>query len=134
MKILRADPATDWRKVNLEALRQHLIDMNALTLGASVTSENSTNGLRMTVTGSGRARDAIRRMVTAHGHILMTEGLEGKAEEIPDGVRWTVTTKDPKRLPELRALGFIGIMTLGEHHTTHHLQLARGEQVAGHGH
>ena len=29
--ILDADPKTDWSKVDLEALRQHLIDMNEIT-------------------------------------------------------------------------------------------------------
>lgn len=134
VKILRADPTTDWRKVNLESLRKHLIDMDAVTLGTTVTSEPVDGGLRMTITGTGRAREAVRRMVGAHSHILMTEGLRGDAEEIPAGVRWTVTATDPGRLAELRALGFIGIMALGDHHTSHHLQLARGEEVAGHGH
>jgi hypothetical protein len=32
--ILDADPKTDWSKVDLEALRQHLIDMNEVTLKA----------------------------------------------------------------------------------------------------
>jgi hypothetical protein len=134
VKILRADPNTNWGKVNLESLRQHLIDMNAVTLGTTVTSEAVDGGLRMTISGTGRAREAVRRMVGAHGQVLMTEGLRGEAEEIPTGVRWTVTTTDPRRLAELRALGFIGIMALGDHHTTHHLQLARGDEVAGHGH
>jgi hypothetical protein len=49
-------------------------------------------------------------------------------------MRWTVTTNDATRVAELRGLGFIGIMTLGDHHTTHHLQLARGETPAGHAH
>jgi hypothetical protein len=132
VKILRADPMTEWQKVDLESLRQHLIDMNAVTLGTTVTSEPVDGGLRMTITGTGRSREAVRRMVGAHSHILMSEGLLGRAEEIPAGIRWTVTTSDPQRLAELRALGFIGILTLGDHHTTHHLQLARGDEVAGH--
>ena len=134
VKVLRSDPATDWSKVNLEALRQHLIDMNEVTLRSTVTSSDVPGGLRMTVTGTGRTRDAIRRMVTAHRHMLMMEGLDGVADTIPAGMRWTVTTNDPKRVAELRGLGFIGIMTLGDHHTTHHLQLARGETPAGHEH
>ena len=32
VQILDADPKTDWSKVDLEALRQHLIDMNEVTL------------------------------------------------------------------------------------------------------
>lgn len=126
VKILKADPATDWSRVDLEALRQHLIDMHEVTLNAVVRREEVPGGLRLTVTGTGRARDAIQRMIGAHGHMLMMEGLEGEAEPIADGMRWRVTTRDPKRVAELRGLGFIGIMTLGDHHTAHHVQLARG--------
>jgi hypothetical protein len=132
--ILRADSTTDWSRVNIEALRQHLIDMNLVTLGAKVTSESVAQGLRMDVTGEGRTVGAIRRMVGAHGNVLAAEGMAGVSSEIPGGVRWTVTSADPARVAELRALGFIGIMTVGDHHTTHHLQLARGETPAGHGH
>ena len=32
VRMLDADPKTDWSKVDLEALRQHLIDMNEVTL------------------------------------------------------------------------------------------------------
>lgn len=134
IKVLKGDPATDWSRVNIEALRQHLIDMNDVTLRSTVTSTSVPGGLRMTVTGTGRTRDAIRRMITAHRHMLMAEGLDGVADTIPAGMRWTVTTNDEKRVAELRGLGFIGIMTLGDHHTTHHLQLARGETPAGHAH
>jgi hypothetical protein len=34
--ILEADPKTDWSKVNIDALRQHLIDMNNVTLAAEI--------------------------------------------------------------------------------------------------
>jgi hypothetical protein len=37
VQILEADPKTDWSKVNLEALRQHLIDMNEVTLKAETS-------------------------------------------------------------------------------------------------
>jgi len=44
VRILEADPATDWSKVNLERLRQHLIDMNEVTLRASVKAESVPAG------------------------------------------------------------------------------------------
>jgi len=127
VRILQRDPSTDWTKVNLEALRQHLIDMHDVTLTSVVRSEPIDGGVLLTVTGSGRTKDAIRRMVTAHGHMLMAEGLDGSVENVTDGVRWRVTTRDPGRVAEVRGLGFIGILALGEHHTSHHLALARGE-------
>lgn len=39
VNILEADPSTDWSKVDLEALRQHLIDMNEVTLHATVATK-----------------------------------------------------------------------------------------------
>lgn len=39
--MLEADPKTDWSKVDIEALRQHLIDMNNVTLGAVVTANRT---------------------------------------------------------------------------------------------
>jgi hypothetical protein len=39
VRILDADPKTDWSKVDLEALRQHLIDMNEVTLRADAAAE-----------------------------------------------------------------------------------------------
>ena len=62
VRLLEADPRTDWSKVDLEALRQHLIDMNEVTLKAEVATETITGGLRMSVTGSGRTVGAIERI------------------------------------------------------------------------
>src|SRR5262245_12321503 len=63
--ILEADPKTDWSKVNNDALHQHLIDMNNVTLAAEVKSEPVEGGIRFMVTGAGAVRDSIRRMVIA---------------------------------------------------------------------
>jgi len=38
VRILESDPTTDWSKVNLEGLRQHLIDVNDVTLRSEVKS------------------------------------------------------------------------------------------------
>ena len=35
VRILDADPTTDWSKVDIGALREHLIDMNEVTLHAA---------------------------------------------------------------------------------------------------
>src|SRR5271166_2493744 len=35
VQILVDDPKTDWSRVNIDALRQHLIDMNNMTLAAN---------------------------------------------------------------------------------------------------
>ncbi len=68
VRVLDADPKTDWSKVNLEALRQHLIDMNDVTLKADVTAKSIDGGLEIAVTGNERTVQAIQRMVPAHAH------------------------------------------------------------------
>lgn len=45
VRILESDLTTDWSKVNLERLRQHLIDMNDVTLRSEVKSVVAPGGL-----------------------------------------------------------------------------------------
>ena len=45
VKLLDADPMTDWSKVDLEALRRHLIDMNVVTLKSSVQRTQVVGGV-----------------------------------------------------------------------------------------
>src|SRR5579862_5251718 len=66
VRMLKADPNTDWSKVNLEALRQHFMDMDEVVLLADVTQVNVPGGLAMTITGTGRTAAAIKRMLQSH--------------------------------------------------------------------
>jgi hypothetical protein len=132
VRILEADPTTDWSKVNLEVLRQHLIDMNEVTLKAEAQAKPIEGGLQIVVTGEGRTREAIQRMVTAHVHEIERTHLNGwaaKTDPLQNGVVLAVTAADPKEVAHIRGLGFIGIMTSGPHHQPHHLAMARGELV-----
>lgn len=125
--ILEADPKTDWSKVDIEALRQHLIDMDAVTLRAEAKSEPVDGGLRFVVTGAGPVRDSIRRMVLAHAATM--DGAGGwrmSAAATDDGASLTVIVP-PQDATKLRALGFIGVLTRGMHHQMHHLMIAKGE-------
>jgi hypothetical protein len=131
--ILEADPKTDWSKVDLEALRQHLIDMNEVTLKANVMAQPIDNGLEMTVTGEGRTLAAIQRMVPAHAQMLnQMNGWSAKTELLPNGVLLTVTSSDPKQVQHIRGLGFIGLLVSGSHHQMHHLAMAKGEMMHSH--
>lgn len=132
--ILRADSTTNWSKVSIEALRQHLIDMNAVTLRSDVVSTNVPDGVQLRVTGDARVRDAAHRMLTAHSQALIGEGLNATVTDEGPALLWTVTSAGGARTAELRALGLAGILTIGNHHSAHHLQLARGETPAGHSH
>ena len=127
VQILQADPATDWSKVNVAALRQHLIDMNEVTLRAVATERMLDNGIEIAVTGEGRTLEAIKRMVPAHVGELREIGWTAKSEDVPNGVKLTVTASESQPLAKLKALGFMGIMVQGAHHQPHHLMMAKGE-------
>jgi hypothetical protein len=127
VRILEADPATDWSKVNIAALREHLIDMDDVTMRAVAHQRPLDNGVEITVTGEGRTIDAIKRMVPAHTHELAALGWQARTELLPNGVKLVVTTADPRQAVKLKALGFIGIMVQGGHHQPHHLMMAKGE-------
>lgn len=127
---LKADPATDWSKVNLEALRQHLIDMDDVTMRSAVVQQPVPGGLVMTVTGAGRTGAAIKRVLTSHAAMLgMDPQYTATATPLPAGIRLTVTAKDAsdtKLVAMIRGLGFAGLITEGDHHAEHHMMVARG--------
>lgn len=132
VRILEADPKTDWSKVNLEALRQHLIDMSQVTLKADAATKLINGGLEITITGTGRTVEAIQHMVPAQANQVEQTHLNGwdaKTESLPNGVVLTVTSGDPQQVQHIRGLGFIGFMASGSHHQAHHLAMAKGEFV-----
>lgn len=129
VRLLDADPATDWSKVSLEALRAHLQDMHEVTLRSTVAQREVAGGLVADVTGDERTAAAIRRMLVAHARELdAMPGLRAATEEIAGGVRLTVTAEQPdaRQVARLRGLGAIGLLTLGDHHRMHHLMIAKG--------
>jgi hypothetical protein len=128
VSILDADPKTNWSKVDLEALRQHLIDMDEVTLKAEAALKQIDGGLEITITGSGRTLTAIQRMIPAYAQTI--NGLNGctaKADTLPNGELLAVTATDPKEVQHIRGLGFIGLLASGSHHQQHHLAMAKGE-------
>jgi hypothetical protein len=128
VRLLEADPNTDWSTVDLEALRQHLIDMNEATLKANASANPVDGGLEIAVTGDGRTLAAIQRMVPAHAQELnRMNGWSAKTELLPNGVLLTVTASDPKEIQHIQGLGFIGLLVSGSHHQPHHLGMAKGE-------
>jgi hypothetical protein len=128
--MLQADPSTDWSNVNIDALRQHLIDMDEVTMHAAAVKEPIENGLRIAITGSGTVLDAIRRMVPDHAHEI--DGMNGwtvRAAPLSTGVALTATTANPAEVAKIRGLGFMGMLVQGGHHQAHHLAMAKGETV-----
>jgi len=133
VRLLKADSKTDWSRVNIEALRQHLIDMDEVIMRSRATQRSVAGGVDITVSGTGRTAAAIKRMVVSHAHALgETPDYVATAQETPDGARLTVTAKDPRNtqvVARIRGLGFAGLMTEGDHHAVHHLAIARGESA-----
>lgn len=134
VRLLMSDSTTDWSKVDLERLRQHLIDMDEVTLRARVEQTPVPGGLRIEVRGTGRTRDAIRSMVRDHAAMMQSEGaMRSETAESADGAIVTVTaadTRDTRLEQRIRALGFIGWLTLQDHHAAHHVAIARGTMGA----
>jgi hypothetical protein len=131
VRILESDPTTDWSRVNIAALREHLIDMDEVTMRAAADVRNLDNSVEIRVRGEGRTLDAIKRMVPAHAHELEALGWNAHAKITTNGVTLVVTSNDPQELIKIKALGFIGIMVQGAHHQVHHLMMAKGEHVHG---
>jgi hypothetical protein len=138
VKLLDADPKTDWSKVNVEALRQHLIDMDEVTMRAAVRAEPVDGGAVFVVTGTGRTLEAIRRMTRSRAATGTPDGsVVMRVEDAPGGVRFTALAGNPtdaRAVARIRGLGFIGVISLGEHHAPHHLGIASGGMAAMHGH
>jgi hypothetical protein len=116
-------------------LRQHLIDMNQVTLTAQASATPVPGGLAIGVTGEGRTREAIRRMIPSWAAAMDGKrGWHTATAALPNGARLTVTAADPAETRHIRGLGFIGLLASGTHHQPHHLAIARGEFAYAHVH
>jgi hypothetical protein len=128
--LLAADSSTDWSRVDLEALRQHLIDMDEVILRAKAAAKPIDGGVSIVVTGDGRVREAIHRIVGAHAKALdAMPAYHASARPSPRGETLVVTARNPEDRPtvtRIRALGLGGLLTEGSHHPLHHLMIARG--------
>jgi hypothetical protein len=128
--ILRNDPATDWSRVDIGALRRHLLDMDALVMHAEADEDVIDGGLRIVIARSGPAGDAASRMVPEHAPVLQGEtGWSSVVDSNEDEITWTVTAASERETMQIRALGFFGLIATSAHHQPHHLAIARGDLV-----
>jgi hypothetical protein len=124
---LGADPATDWSRVDVEGLRQHLVDMDEVTMRADIRAEPVEGGARFHVAGAGRTREAIQRMVMAHARAAgENEHWRLTAQLSESGAVVTAIGRAAADTQRIRALGLIGIMAEGAHHQPHHWAMASG--------
>lgn len=138
VRLLDADSTTDWSKVDIEALRAHLRDMDDVTMRADIRATPIAGGATFEVQGTGRVREAIRRMALSHGAtIAPSDGFTWTATSTATGARVTVRAikaDDRTMGARIRALGFVGLLTLGDHHTVHHLGITDGSMRGSHQH
>lgn len=127
---LLADPDTDWGRVNLEALRQHLADMYHFTLNVHVMEQRPIEGgvefiVRPTTPD---AAGSLERLFSAHPAILKQEsGWDMRSTKNRDGSHTAqVTSGHADDVAKIRGLGYIGLIAYGEHHQAHHWQMATG--------
>ena len=124
--MLDQDPNTDWTKVDITRLRNHLVDMDEVLMRSDAVLQSSGDAIRVTYTGSGRTLAAIQRMIPAHSSMMNGyRNWKTSTESQPDGSTWIIIT-DASELQRIRALGPYGLLTLGNHHLVHHLAMARG--------
>jgi hypothetical protein len=132
---LDADPNTDWSNVNLEVLRQHLVDMQNFTLNVKVLSQKPLiKGMQAVVRPDNKDAEAsLDRVFDAHPVQLKKEtGWDMSVTKQDGSYTVTVTTNNPAEVAKIRGLGYIGAMATGAHHQSHHWSMAKGENPHQH--
>ncbi|MEO1891115.1 MAG: hypothetical protein ABGX45_05455, partial [Candidatus Thioglobus sp.] len=132
---LEANPDTNWEKVNIEALRLHLVEMQDMTLNIDVTQTHIDNGFKAVVAPtSSRAVKSLTRVLSAHPAQMKAEtGWDMQVQNNNGVFTLTVTTDNVKDVAKIRGLGYIGVMAYGNHHQPHHWAMASGDNPhAGH--
>jgi hypothetical protein len=126
--MLATDPATDWSKVNITGLRNHLVDMDNMISDSVTTSRNVPGGLEISVDLGAPGNEAASRMVPAHAPFVQAEaGWANVVTMEGDTLVWTVTSDADET--QIRGLGFFGLMATGDHHRAHHLGMAKGTML-----
>lgn len=131
IKILQRDNQLDWRTVNLEALRAHLIEMQDMTLNVEVIAQTPINNGFVTLIKptTERARTSMQKVFVVHPKMLVQENGYSMTVITKNNhfkVTVTVETTDRQAIAKLQGLGYIGVMALGDHHQAHHLAIAKG--------
>ncbi len=125
---LEANPNTNWEKINIEALRQHLVEMEDMTLNVNVSQHPIDKGFKAVVTPTTkRAKKSLTAVLSAHPAQMRAETNWQMQVENNNGIfTLAVTSDNPKEVAKIRGLGYIGIMAYGLHHQQHHWAMASG--------
>ncbi len=124
---LNADPSTDWTRVDIDALREHLLDMDKVTVQTTVKSTHLPDGVRHVVTAKGDVLDSLHRMTQAHATSVHAEDpWSVLLTPTSSGTTLDIRSSSDADIERIRALGFYGWLALGAHHQAHHWAMARG--------
>jgi len=133
VRVLEADPDTNWADVNLTGLRAHLVDMDRLVSDTIAMETALPDGISASVTGDAETIATLRRMVPAHAaQLARDDRWIVEATQTDDGMELRVTSDDPAVVARIRGLGFFGLMASQDHHREHHLMMALGEDAHEH--
>lgn len=117
----------------MTGLRAHLLDMDRLISDAVVTQTELSDGITASATGDAATIATLRRMVPAHAAQLARNARWTVAAlETEAGVELRVTSHDADVVARIKGLGFFGLMASQDHHRSHHLMIARGENAHAH--
>jgi hypothetical protein len=137
IRALEADSTTDWSQVDVEALRQHLIDMHHVALHVAVEERTPIEGgVRLVVRPTNdAAAAALQRVLSAHPAMLQQE-TGWQMDVNAEGDRFALRITDPSggAVNKIRALGYMGVLAYGAHHQHHHWMMVRGHAPHGHHH
>ncbi len=128
VRIMVADPKTDWEHADVDALRRHLVDMDNVTLRADVATARLANGATFRISGEGPVIGSIQRMTRSHfAESDFGKGWKMTVQPTATGADVTVMASNAADATEINGLGFFGILTMGSHHQPHHLMMAQGK-------
>lgn len=128
---VETDTTVDWSAVNLERLRQHLVDMHRVATEVEIVYQHAIeNGVRIRVEpANGAAYSALARVLRRHPAQLEQEtGWAADVEAVEGGYELQVTTTNSADVAKIRALGYIGLLTHGAHHQRHHWAIVTGQE------
>jgi len=133
VRVLEADPDTDWAQVDLNGLRAHLVDMDILVSHAVVSETSLEDGLSAVASGDAQTIATLRRMVPAHAAQLARDHrMTVVVTETVEGIELRATSDDPAVVARIKGLGFFGLMASQDHHREHHLMMALGQDAHDH--
>ena len=127
---LEADSDTDWSKVNLEALRQHLRDMFEFSYNVDVISQQPIeHGVKIVVKPvTVRAEQALDKVLAAHPMMLKMEtGWDMQSSKANGEYQIIASTTKASEIDKIRGLGYIGLLAIGNHHQPHHWAMTKGK-------